>query len=198
MEYAPVFKFYFYICSSNHRKMKKIILLTALIHLVVFAFSQKLTLTEMIEKTKCKTFTEFNNFITSKEFTYEKVDDKCCSGTLYMFHSDVYEDSLDNGCMYRTQCQFFIGADARENDRTVAFITRTKKNYHPILKQLEKLKFKVTKEVKDAMNLDRVTAYYSSPSYIGIEVQITLSSEKDLLDKPMTMYFINVVNTSNT
>lgn len=197
MEYTPFFEFLFYICLTKTTIMKKIILLSVFLHLTIMAFSQRLTISEMIEKTKCKTFNEFNNFAMGKKFTYSSVDDECCNGTLYMFNSDTFADSLD-GCMYKTQCQFFIGTGARENEKNVAFITRTKKNYLPILKQLEKLKFKVTREVKDAMGNDRVTVYYSSPSYTGIEIQITLSSGKDLLDNPMTMYFINVVNISKT
>lgn len=177
--------------------MKKIILLSVFLHLTILSFSQRMTISEMIEKTKCKTFNEFNNFAMGKKFTYSSVDDECCDGTLYMFNSDSFDDSLD-GCMYRTQCQFFIGTGARENEKNVAFITRTKKNYLPILKQLAKLKFKVTKEVKDAMGDDRITAFYSSPSYTNIEVQITISSDKDLLDNPMTMYFINVVRKNKS
>jgi hypothetical protein len=171
--------------------MNRYILLPILLFNIYLLNAQTLTLSEMIDKTKYSTFTEFNNFAVKKGFNFRKLDTLCCNGHLYNFTSERYVDSLKDGYVYSTQCQFFIGVGHNGKEKNVAFITRSNKNYEPFITQLSALKFKVDSQTPSARG-EGMFIIYKSPSYTNIEVRISISIAQDSESNNYTLYSVTV------
>lgn len=178
-----------YLRVINSNNMKTLLLVLVFGLCIAGSYAQTLTLSEMIEQTKCNSFSCFNSYILGKGFSF-KSNDTGQFGNLYSFNSNEFVDSLPD-FIYKTQCQFFMGRDVLENESHVIFYTYDRLKFLLLSKQLDGLNFKVIKE--NSSPEEGVETYYASPKYEDIEIRVLTHPSKNKLGKDYAHYMVKVV-----
>lgn len=147
--------------------------------LILSSFSQTITVDEMIEISKCKNFTCFNNFISQRGFSLSEIDTSTLDVTTYTYLSDGFTDTLSNGFVFRNACQFILEKGIFwDYSVTITFFTIGKKTYQDFLSGLNNHQFKVVDErvlpKQDSGN--KVITKYESELYNDIKNTIKITS----------------------
>lgn len=172
--------------------MKKLILSLILISALSSGYTQTLTLKEMIEQTKCTTFSCFNDFLLQKGFSYKSIDSKCCNGNVYTYESDIFFDTVGKS-KFKTISQFMIQRDEKNKYNFISLLTRGKLTYLKFLEELKANGFKISQEAKNDYGFGGMEVYYTSNSYNNIDVRVSVSNVTTETGDSFTNYFISVV-----
>lgn len=166
--------------------MKKIILYLVTIFTMVTLNAQDVTISDMVEQSKCKTFSCFNNFAISKDYSLKEIDTICCDGLLFKFYNDKYHEIIDTDILYKIQCNYLLISDNKGVEINIA--TRDKFKYLAFAKELDSLNFKSFKETTVADMEGGITTHYSYPDS-NITLAVTVLPEKDLKGNKVMVYF---------
>lgn len=152
-------------------------------------YSQRISIEEMINKTKCKTFSCFSDFVTTKGFSYYKVIQEE-NYKLYAFTSDARIDNSSNeNSTSKNMAWFHLSNDGKETRITMNTGDR---NYYSILinQMNAKLFVENSSETTEEGN---VRIIYTSSNYPNMSIKI-LTARLTNEDRTWTNYDIEVRN----
>ena len=147
---------------------KKFYIISAFLLLTSSVFSQKITIDDMINKTKCKTLTCFSDFITTKGFSYltvKQTDDY----KNYCFASDeIVNSSSTEGIITKNHAWFYISTDTK--NVSVSVVTSDRNYYSVLISQMRANAFMESSSETDVAGQIRVI--YTSNSYPTMTIKI--------------------------
>ena len=131
------------------------------------SFGQKMSFSELLEKSKCKSFECFNDFIKEKGFSFLNSSEDLDSGTtFYAFSSDIeFQSTTEPNLLSKNVC--LIGFN--ESDCQVASIrTVVKSYYEELLKQIKSNGFVFLNTTKDEYGVHLNYSLKSNPKILII------------------------------
>lgn len=147
------------------KKMKKIIFI-ALIVISSTAFGQKVSFKELLEKSKCKSYDCFDDFITTKGFSLNSIDE----GIYY------YNSAKEFSSNTEVVCANICGIGFGENGcQSVLMQTVDKAYYNQLLNEIKSYGFVFSNTIKDE---NGVNMYYKLNSNHNIKVDIVMYSSE--------------------
>ena len=168
------------------KKLSTTLFLFALVQ--SFCFSQIVTIKELVDKSSCKEFPCFNDFISAKGFSY--LESETIKGsTTYLYTSDKQYTTSSNKSV-RSSNMAIITFNA---NKTVTVGTRTSvvEQYRLLMKQLKVLGFK-SFETENIQN--GVVVQYLSDSYPEIIISV-ITDRIGKENEKWTSYHVSVTNT---
>lgn len=156
--------------------MKKTSLFLFFVLLGSYSFSQTLKLSDMIEKTKCQNISCYNNYILLNGFSFTSLDSNYSGDKTYYYHSDNFYDTV-GAMVYKSQCLFMILNGSYVEYTFITYITRQKRNYLPLLKQLKAEGFKAVEENGNAVGKQRIKTKYKSVKHKFYEITISINPD---------------------
>ena len=165
--------------------MTKAILTLALILMTVFnASSQTVTIQELLDKSKCKDFTCYNDFIIQKGFSYFKSDTET-GGKWYLYLSDKKSPTSSTPSVSTSNTSIITFNS--DGSTTAGFRTAIIEQYRSIMTQIKTLGFTAA----STKNIDNgVVVKYTSVKYP--KVQIAVQTDKIGDSSTWTSYDISI------
>ena len=143
--------------------MKKIYVFLILIPLA--SFGQKISFSELLEKSNCKSFECFNDFITDKGFSFYGAEESEGT-TMYIFTSDIeFSSTTEPNLVTKNIC--LIGFN-ESNCQVAGLRTVVKPYYEELLKQIKSNGFFYSNTTKDEFGVHMNYILKSNPKILII------------------------------
>lgn len=146
---------------------KPIALLTAFLTFGISAFCQKLTISEMIDKTSCKTFNCFGNFVTTKGFSFYQVLDI----ENLKYYSYLSEEQAESSHNTKNTTSITIPVDGG-NERRVSMTTNDRIYYSELIKQMTAKGF--IEKSSETTDDGKLRVIYNSKLYKNFSIKILI------------------------
>gem|GEM_PF-3530195 len=165
--------------------MKKlIIILTGLTILSLGVFGQTVTIKDLIDRTNCDDYSCFNNFITTKGFSYFESEDSE-TGRTYFYTSNKKFPASSTPEISTPNIAILTLSDT--GSPICGFRTSVVEHYNVMIAQLKSMGF-ISMFVLDIE--DGVSETYKFPSYPKLSVRIETNRIGD--GKQWTSYYIGI------
>nr|WP_295926593.1 hypothetical protein [uncultured Dyadobacter sp.] len=132
-------------------------------------YGQKVSITELMDKSYCKEFMCYQNFITEKGFSFMNYTDGE-TGKYYTYQSDLFTAKENGVSLKNISTVGFL-----KTGSVTSGIRKSDKAYWKVLMdELQSKKFK--SRSTDNEDGDTVRVWYRSPSFTNFEILITIET----------------------